>query len=194
MRLLFLDVDGVLNNMRTAVVYRYGNPGSLDKGFDPLFDHLSVGILKHIVEKFDFKIVLSSTWRLGYNIQELKTIWLPAMDKFYNWPNFPLIDRTSNKTFGVSEKYPAGQNRGHQINDYLQDFGKPVNDYIILDDDSDMTDYQKEEGHFYRVSRFTGLGIGFIDYLDERYGASRSWQDCLEFERNRLKELGKDAL
>lgn len=54
MKLLFLDVDGVLNNLEVLSSSRFS---------DPLGDH-HLKLLKILVAATDCKIVLSSTWRL----------------------------------------------------------------------------------------------------------------------------------
>ena len=53
MNVIFLDVDGVLNNAYTT---------DRIKGYIGIDDN-KVRLLKQIVDYFDAKIILSSTWR-----------------------------------------------------------------------------------------------------------------------------------
>lgn len=57
MKILFLDIDGVLNSDNTQERYLIGERRYV--GIDPLL----LSILKNIVDKTDCRIVLSSTWR-----------------------------------------------------------------------------------------------------------------------------------
>ena len=57
MKVIFLDVDGVLNTKYSKS--RCGRFIGIDKD--------KVAQLKRIVDETDAEIVLSSTWRLGYN-------------------------------------------------------------------------------------------------------------------------------
>jgi len=64
MNVIFLDVDGVLNNQ--ALLYRYG----LDYIDDGMVD-----LLKSVVFATKAKVVLSSTWRLdGYSCELVKKV------------------------------------------------------------------------------------------------------------------------
>lgn len=56
MKIIFLDVDGVLNCRGTK---------ARCEGFTGI-DKKKVALLKQIIDSTDAKVVLSSTWRLGY--------------------------------------------------------------------------------------------------------------------------------
>jgi hypothetical protein len=65
-KVLFLDVDGVLNNIQTLL------QAAAVGEFNPICD-LSLSILKNIVQKTNCQIVLSSSWRLSEkNLNKLK--------------------------------------------------------------------------------------------------------------------------
>ena len=55
MRVIFLDIDGVLNSHRTAAAYRQ----VLMRRLDPV----AVAMLYRMVKFGEAKIVISSTWR-----------------------------------------------------------------------------------------------------------------------------------
>ena len=60
MRILFLDIDGVLNTIRTEI---------LIEGYTFVEDE-KIQLIKDFVEEYDLKIVLSSTWRYGWIYKE----------------------------------------------------------------------------------------------------------------------------
>ncbi|MBO5287071.1 MAG: hypothetical protein J6B34_02995 [Clostridia bacterium] len=63
MKVIFLDIDGVLNSRRYDLT-RGGDDGNIDKTRLPL--------LKEIVDKTGAKIVLSTTWRTNWDKDESK--------------------------------------------------------------------------------------------------------------------------
>lgn len=76
MKLIFLDIDGVLNNGRHATLLHEKNPGlgfgrpwALDDGDFSVenvgWDPKNVDALMHIVNETGAEIIISSTWRIG---------------------------------------------------------------------------------------------------------------------------------
>lgn len=68
MRILFLDIDGVLNSTRFMV--ERAKAGTWD-GADPkdwtnMLDPAAVAILNRVIEMTDCKIVISSSWRVAH--------------------------------------------------------------------------------------------------------------------------------
>ena len=127
MKVLFLDIDGVVNCAKT--VQRYG--GVI--GIDP-YMALLVG---RIVEATGAKIVLSSSWR--------------------HWPQgreeirkrvMPFIDTTSIKGVYLPTY------RGLEILEWLNRHPE-VERYAILDDDSDF--HPSQQSHFFKTEWNTGL-------------------------------------
>lgn len=56
MRIIFLDIDGVLTSLRTCTTL---DGGGLWTEFDPV----GVAIIKRLCENHNYKIVISSTWK-----------------------------------------------------------------------------------------------------------------------------------
>jgi len=111
MKVLFLDVDGVLNIMSES----YHSHSYLHGGTDPLEYHL-ISRLEYIIDRIpDLKIVVSSSWGLEKLTEKLKQC------------NFKYID---NITDSVS-RYEI--NRGNQIKDWLN--VNSVKSYAVLDDE-----------------------------------------------------------
>ena len=80
MKILFLDIDGVLNtfdNMyATSTLCQFDKTKykSRDNSMNAAFDERAVRWLTYIIEKTNAKIVLSSTWR-RMGLEKFKQIW-----------------------------------------------------------------------------------------------------------------------
>lgn len=115
------------------------------------FDPRAVKFFNNIIEKTEAKVVLSSTWRLEYTIEEMRDIFKKANI------TCDLIDYTPNLT--SDNNYCV---RGNEILKWLKEndniTGKSYlyfKDYIILDDNSDMLYEQKN--HFFQTDKLCGL-------------------------------------
>jgi len=130
MNICFLDFDGVFVNtvgtmtMKTTV------------------DARCAALLQKVLKENDFKIVVSSTWRLGETFLTLSTYLKLAG-----------INVGLHKDFKTCEKYSE---RGLQIQKWLDDHPE-VENYVIIDDDSDMLNSQIE--HFVHVDGREGFGV-----------------------------------
>ena len=113
MKILMLDIDGVLNSEKTLQRTTAGYIG-----IDP---HLAFLIGKITLAIPDLKIVLSSTWRLWHESKK-------EVEKRV----CPLFDVTPHLRNG---------SRGEEIQAWL-DAHPEVEKYAILDDDTDMLESQ----------------------------------------------------
>ena len=115
-KIIFLDIDGVINSM--SGLYMRGGQSIMDL----YVEHIQV--LKWILDKTDARIVISSTWRIGMTVEELKRM-------FYNYglPSRYIIDKTPRFT---------GEQRGFEIKHWLDNCDVDVESFVVLDDDSDM--------------------------------------------------------
>jgi len=144
MKIIFLDIDGVLNS-NDYFDKQKENSKAANICFD-MIDLEAVKRLQHIVDTTGAKIVLSSTWRFNY-FDKLKAFFRE------NGFTFEIIDRTGR---GCSDCV-----RGNEIRKWLKDNVKQggpevekVN-YCILDDDSDMLLWQ--EDYFVHTDNKHGL-------------------------------------
>ena len=69
MRIIFLDIDGVLATNST-----YGK-GMNNKWNSYMFDPKCVAVLNFILQETGAEIILSSDWRLTYSLQEMREIF-----------------------------------------------------------------------------------------------------------------------
>lgn len=144
MKILFLDIDGVLNSVRSCHAFK-GYPHSFDEFYDytkpKQFDHVAIALIQNLCEVTGAKIVLSSSWRKLFTVKEVADAL-----------RLPIIDATPDSHDGF---------RGREIERWL-DLNPEVSHYAIVDDDSDMTIEQKN-GHFVQTDGFEGLS--YANYL-----------------------------
>lgn len=131
-KIIFLDVDGVLNNQNTfKKVQRVSD----------MLDPYLILLANRIVEATGAEVVLSSSWR-HCHYEELKEK-VP----------FKIIDKTGDCCTGI---------RGVEIYDWIRkNIGYKDRDdrskfrYAIIDDESDMLLWQKD--HFFQTTFISGL-------------------------------------
>ena len=116
MRIIFLDIDGVLNNRYTK---ERSNRGFI--GIDPA----KVRLLKEMQETSGAVIVLTSTWRDD---------WEPVYEKCGPEGKY-LTDRLADGGVQVHDKIPgfSGLHRGAEIRRYAKESG--CRSFIVLDDE-----------------------------------------------------------
>lgn len=116
MKLIFLDFDGVLNHV-----------GSPKAGGLLQLDPECVEILNRILShQLDAQVVISSSWRVGKSLQELRDLLLAA----------GLRTGHGNRIIDVTPQTPHC--RGNEILTWLTNWGDTPEAVLILDDDSDM--------------------------------------------------------
>lgn len=76
MKVIFLDIDGVLNTKETF--FKRKEKYIKTKIWDYRIDLFRIEYLKEIIEKTDAKIVLTSTWRKGF--EKDNGILMPILD------------------------------------------------------------------------------------------------------------------
>lgn len=138
MKVIFLDIDGVLNSPATWALKELNDP--LNKGVDQI-DYSMLGLLSRIVSRTNAKIVISSTWRKIHSLDEIHDMFVA---RGWQHPRDTIIDRTPSSSHGF---------RGEEIKSWLDNH--EVQDYIILDDDSDMLPSQNNR--FINTCGYVGL-------------------------------------
>lgn len=127
MKLIFLDIDGVLNTSATFKrrYYEFKKTGVLSLEIDEFRLHY----LKMIVEETNSKIVLSSTWK-NYFVRENNNI-IPIhykakkLKELFNKYNLDIYDITP---------YDKNRYRENEILAYLED-RNDIESFIIIDDE-----------------------------------------------------------
>jgi len=143
MKVIFLDVDGVLNSLKTCIA-NGGYPFELTEY--AAFDQNAIKLLQRFCDSSGVQVVMSSAWRM-YN----------SVEDFREHLGLPVIDLTPMNLMG---QYRF---RGYEIEEWLEthkDLG--ITHYCILDDNSDMTPDQIEN-HFVQTDE--NEGFLWKDYL-----------------------------
>ena len=128
MKVIFLDIDGVLATdsefMMNRTKFRTKYPEANELRIPYPFNSDCVKIFNEILEQTDAKIVLSSDWRLHWNLEELDLIF-----KFNNVNKSPEAVTLSFKRKMSSD---MEDDRSWQIKEYV-DYNKIAN-WVAIDD------------------------------------------------------------
>lgn len=127
-RVVFLDVDGVLNS---HPFFRGLEGTAWDDNDELMLDPAATALLQELVDRTGAEVVLSSSWRYHHDAQ--------SMTRLLQLRGFSgsVIDCTATALEDVN--VPCGQTRqrGHEIATWLEEH-PDVSKFVILDDDSDM--------------------------------------------------------
>jgi len=154
MKVIFLDIDGVLNstdymnachiNFRSAVevgIASYPIPeGFVRDKFGHIFDPRCTLYLEALINTTGAKIVISSTWRFS-GIEVMRELWKSRM--------------LPGEIIGITPV--TKHDRGQEIKTWLDDHGKDVTHYVIIDDDSDML--KEQSNNFVKTDNRYGLDV-----------------------------------
>ena len=152
MKLIFLDIDGVLN----VIGQGYDEFGQI---FHP---HLEKN-LDTIIKETNAKIVISSTWRMN-GLETMQRMW-----KYRNIAG-EVIDITPTEVDVVNRgtcEFFDQVDRGYEIQQWIDDNKDKIESYCIIDDDNDMLPSQ--QNNFVR----TANNIDHADCVDIGYGLTK---------------------
>lgn len=144
MKVIFLDIDGVLNSekfwteksqsQRRLEAEQQGYNIDECRAFANI-DKEAVYLVNYIVENTNAEVVISSTWRSDWN--------LPYILRFMG---------LKKPYYGVTP-YDRTRHRGTEIRKWLNDYNNIR--YVILDDDTDMLEEQNP--YFIHISFREGI-------------------------------------
>lgn len=151
-RVVFLDIDGVVNTFQIYKEPPSHIPESQLRLHDGYYVDMcntsslrvsniqAVTYLDKMCHEFNLKIVISSTWRC--NFEKVKqSLYNSGLSK-----DIEIIGKTG----------PHEETRGLEICRWLDEHGKEIDDFIILDDDSDMFPLHK---HLIKTNTYAGITI-----------------------------------
>jgi len=125
-KVVILDIDGVLNSSTDFFELKVlGHP--INEG-NKVINRGHLALLQHIIEETDAKIVLSSTWRLVFSLDEIHQMFA---DRGFTAGRTSFIGQTPNHKRGMSDH--GYNHRGTEIKAYLND-NPTVDKFVILDD------------------------------------------------------------
>ena len=138
MKIVFLDIDGVMNSVRSmkeeSASRKAGNPRR-GRTTSHWFPPYHVQPLNRILDESGAKVVVSSTWRELYPLAEIAH----ELESQGVRPGL-VIDKTPTGAFlpeGFSRTIYGCTPRGAQIAAWLAEHPE-VTGFVILDDDADM--------------------------------------------------------
>lgn len=143
MKLIFLDIDGVLNTPKTAICH--GDARPLKPETWKKLDSYGISMLKRLCHETGANVVLSSAWRMFVDFAN-----------FGRCLDIPIIGKTP-ALFNVF--------RGDEIKHFLDHQTEDIESYVIFDDDSDTLPSQLK--HFIKVDGKNGISV------DDYYKAIR---------------------
>jgi hypothetical protein len=142
MKVIFLDIDGVLNYTDWYVDDR--NPGNL-YGEEGDIDPLCANRIINICNNTEAKVVITSDWRLSWYGTQIRLARMGLDENL-------VIDKTPERPYVSIRGYD--HSRGAEINDWL--FAHPeCNNYVIIDDRTDFKENQM--GNFIHINRKIGI-------------------------------------
>lgn len=119
MKVIFLDIDGVLNGRRS---------------FSPLFpceplvcglEQKKIDRLRTIVQKTGARLVLSSTWRIEFDSNMIPSSSIgQALSDLFQSNEIPLYSRTSSQSIS---------SRAYEVQEWLDEHPN-VSSFLIIDD------------------------------------------------------------
>lgn len=149
MKIIFLDVDGVLNSEDDLMIHRKKNSIKGCILYAEVEDR-PLKLLKEIVKKTSAKIVVSSSWRIGCERSGKESVFGKGL---YEKLKRRLKD-FGMEIYDITPSLGSGTQRGDEIREWLSK--NETENFIILDDDSDMREYINTE-HFIHTTYKHGL-------------------------------------
>jgi hypothetical protein len=151
MKLIFIDVDGVLNSQQwyTSDIYKNLKAENIEVYDEHQFCHWNVALLNKLTDETGAKLVVSSSWRKSRTVEQLKDLFKRV------GITGEIIGKTPYLSFGCTEEeykeYAYSVPRGCEIKAWLEKnkgiLGEKMElvKYVILDDDSDMLYWQRNK-------------------------------------------------
>ena len=149
MKLIFMDVDGVLNNSETAARAPSGNTGIEDK---------LVQKLAHIVGETDAKIILTSDWKIEWEEFEF---CCSEDAKYLNRKLKKQGIKITSKTYDEHVYDTYFEDRGKGIHKFL-DKVQNLETYVVIDDHI-FTDFERVNNNGINI-----YGYGFTDFYSKK--------------------------
>ena len=159
MKVIFLDIDGVLNHEEFYRSDRFQENVKKNERLSKNICPKSIENLNTLIEDTEAKVVVSSTWRIGETVENMQKILDEAGFK----------GEVIGLTPDLREYQCEHILRGNEIYRWMLDNCKLLGQcisvwefkhYVILDDDSDMLLWQKD--NYLQVDRFVGITMGTV--------------------------------
>jgi len=158
-KLIFLDIDGVLNSDRSRLAFDRDELLSIAHSTVLTIDSVSVGLLNKLIDATSAKVVISSSHRTMFrSFNSLDKFTLPDLREYFSdlgvkadvIDAIPIIGKAT---------------RGEEIDSWMTSFAYnnkdlAIESYVIFDDYEEMLESQAP---FY-VKTDPAVGIAVVDY------------------------------
>lgn len=146
--IIFLDMDGVLCNPRACLAT--GNTEGVFTYLDPI----ACLLVKKLCDECDARLVISSSWRILHDQYSMQAVLNAACPNLGNKMFFDAKWRTVSGVVSNEENFDDG--RGWEIKQWLDTHSSEFNNFVILDDDSDMEPLMSS---FVKCDCYDGIGF-----------------------------------
>lgn len=156
MKVVFLDIDGVLNTERFINIQKKELGGIYDRTMNLNFDPICMKNLKKIIELTGTKIVISSTWRKSKESNGIH--WKAILQNFRQYK----IDE--NVIIGITPFIDFGT-RGEEIKEWINEH--KVEKFAIIDDlDNEKVD-NISKNHLILCNSYWGIRDNDVEKVIE---------------------------
>lgn len=125
MKLLFLDIDGVMNSHHLWHKNK-DKPKEAHTRWVDQIDPDACRLMERVVKETDCRVIISSTWRRIHPLAAIRGFFL-----HHGW-KAPIVGKTPL----------LGDFRGDEIDEYLKQSRRIPDSYVCIDDDSDFHPHQ----------------------------------------------------
>jgi hypothetical protein len=147
-KVIFIEIDGVLNTERYIRIQSLKQGGIIDSEMQFNFDPIALNNLKEIVEKTNAYLIIFSNWK-NYPESRLWKEFIKNMDGI----------GIKEKIFDVTPKldtYKSGNVKYEEIKEWFRrNKDKEINKFLIIDDELEMGIYT--DTNFIRCWSYSGL-------------------------------------
>lgn len=151
MNIVFLDFDGCLNSTNNPI----REPNWKFAGSYTFLDEILVKRLNRLIEATEAKIVISSSWRTEFSLEELQEFLIRKGLIADVIDITPILPRRFSET--KDSKKPL------EIRTWLDDHPGEIKRYVIFDDWSGFLNFDKLSRHFIYVDEIIGITEKNID-------------------------------
>lgn len=146
MKIIFLDIDGVLNYTNWYVSERYQDM-QMDENTEIDIDPECAKRIVNICNETDAKIVITSDWRLSWYGTILR-LGRGGISENY------ILDKTPERIWLKFLNTKIDTSRGAEISDWLEAHPECTN-YVIIDDRTDFNENQND--NFVHINPMYGI-------------------------------------
>ena len=162
MRIIFLDIDGVLNCRQTFIAWHDAGIGDSCH----VVSREMIEVLNRIVKATGAEVIVSSCWRLSFKPLGKLNAFLKE-----HGAQFDLLDSTPRR-YRDREGGGVHEVRGDEIQASMDVWNVKPEDVVILDDDGIGVDGGKHEldSRLILIDRSGGLQVHHIAQVLEKFG------------------------